>query len=87
MPELVVPSLPDLSDLDPLQALAAGARLRVQLLTLEVDTIWRARLAGHSWRAIAAAAGVNGSTLRRWAVRGVPDAPRYRVGSQGWLSL
>lgn len=56
-----------------LEALRA-LRVRInELEALELDAIWRARVAGVSWRAIAEATGITSSTIRRWAARSSAD--------------
>lgn len=62
--------------LDALQALELVALLHLWTLQAGADQMVRARLSGHSWRAISAASGVATSTVRRWAVVGVPDHTR-----------
>ena len=74
-------SLEGLDELDALQALQLVARVRDWTLVAAEDQMARARAQGYSWRKIAAASGVNGSTVRRWAAWGAPEAARRRVAS------
>lgn len=67
---------PDTHPEDLSTALEALRALRVrinELEALELDAIWRARVAGVSWRAIAEATGITSSTIRRWAARSSAD--------------
>lgn len=52
--------------LDELRLIAERMRA---LEALEVEAVWRARVAGVPWRSIAASTGVADATIRRWAAR------------------
>lgn len=71
--------LPDLDSVLELDALRLVADVRVWTHLAFEEQMVRARVAGHSWRTIAAASGVNTSTTRRWALDGLPRQPRRRL--------
>lgn len=74
-----IPQLPsNLDELDPLEALQLVATIRDWTLVAYDEQMCRARIRRLSWRAIAAASGVNASTVRRWALMGAPADPRRR---------
>jgi hypothetical protein len=73
--------LQDLDALDPADALALLARVRAWSNDAASLQMARARVCGLSWRSIAAASGVPGSTVRRWALSGAPTYPRRRWAS------
>lgn len=68
-----------LDHMEPLDALELVAEVRQWTVTAAEEQMARARVLGLPWRAIAAASGVAGSTVRRWACWGAPDSPRRRV--------
>lgn len=70
--------MPDFDAMEPLDALRSIRGRLSQLEALEVDAMWRARLDGLSWRTIAAATGINASTIRRWAAREPSEFTRRR---------
>lgn len=76
--------MPELDAMEPRDALQLVAGRMAALEALEVEQVWRARVAGLSWRSIAALLGVPPSTVRRWAERDPADAfTRHRGTVRG----
>lgn len=70
--------LPNLDELDPLEALQLLSELRSWVHQASDEQLVRARLHGFSWRTISRASGVHPSTTRRWVLAGTPDQIRRR---------